>query len=196
MPRPKIDVDQKRREILAVAQRQIEQYGPHKVTMQDISEACGMSQSNIYRFFSSKDALLASLADQWFDEIESKLADVVRSQGTPQDVLELFIRTQFRMKRDRYDENPALFISYLTLAAMNPEAIQKHVARLQKWLRALVRNCLPPGKPAQRMVALVEDMTIKYRDPHLISAHRKECTDVRLDALLRAVHELLSGELS
>jgi AcrR family transcriptional regulator len=195
MPRPKVDVNLKRREILAVAQEQIEQYGPYKVTMQDISEACGMSQSNIYRFFASKDALLASLADQWFEEIEGRLADVMSSRGTPQEVLERFIRTQFGMKRDRYDQNPSLFVSYLSLAAMNPDAVQKHVTKLQKWLRVLVKNCLPPGKASPRMVALVEDMTIKYGDPHLISAHRKECTDARLDALLGAVNALLSDKL-
>lgn len=192
MPRPKIDPAEKRREILATAESLIDQYGPHKVTMQDISAAHGMSQSNIYRFFANKDALFASLADRWFDEIETALARVIESDDTPQAKFDAFIRTQFTMKRDRYDANPALFVSYLQLAMNNPESVHAHVSKLNGWLKTLVNNCYPEGKAPRGVAEMVADMTVKFRDPHLISAHRKECTNARLAAVLDAVHKLIT----
>lgn len=192
MPRPKVDPSEKRREILATAESLIDRFGPQKVTMQDISAAHGMSQSNIYRFFANKEALLASLADQWFDEIETELERVMQSSGTPREIFDAFIRTQFTMKRDRYDSNPALFVSYLQLATNNPVSVHAHVAKLSGWLRTLVNDCHPAGKAPRRVVDLVADMTVKFRDPHLISAHRKECTNARLEAVLNAVHNQIA----
>ena len=194
MPRPKIDIDAKRRELLDSAEQLIDRHGTSKVTMQDISAACGMSQSNIYRFFSNKEELLAGLADRWFEEVESELTAVMGTEGTAGEILERFIRTQFEMKRDRYDENPELFIKYLSLAMMNPESVERHVRKLRSWLQRLVKNCLVERKVSRRLVGLIEDMTIKFRDPHLISAHRAECTDARLDAVLQAVHAVLSDQ--
>ncbi len=195
MPRPKIDVESKRREVLDQAEALLDRYGPDRITMQDISAACGMSQSNIYRFFANKEELLNSLANRWFDEVECALARVMQSDAPPLDVLELFIKTQFRIKRDRYDDNPELFVKYLSLATNSPAAVQEHVNTLQSWLRELVKRSLPGGT-SKRTVAVIEDMTIKYRDPHLISAHRKECTDARLNALLKSVRIIVDAAVS
>jgi len=191
MPRPRIDVDAKRRELLDSAEQLIDQHGTNKVTMQDISAACGMSQSNIYRFFSSKEELLSSLADRWFQEIEAELERVMCGEQPPIELLERFIKTQFKMKRDRFDENPELFVKYLSLAMLNPDAVATHVKKLRVWLQQLVKRSHSGNDTPTHIVGLVEDMTIKFRDPHLISAHRKECTDRRLDAVLGAVREVL-----
>ena len=59
-----------------------------------------------------------------------------------------------------------------------------------------MNNCYPDCKAPKRVIDLVEDMTIKFRDPYLISAHRKECTNARLETVLEAVHQLCDGDMS
>jgi TetR/AcrR family transcriptional regulator, repressor for uid operon len=55
--------DRKNR-ILDAAERCFVQTGFHKATMQDVAAECGMSPGNLYRYFPSKDAIVAGLAER------------------------------------------------------------------------------------------------------------------------------------
>jgi TetR/AcrR family transcriptional regulator, repressor for uid operon len=55
--------DRKNR-ILDAAERCFVRTGFHKATMQDVAADCGMSQGNLYRYFPSKDAIVAGLAER------------------------------------------------------------------------------------------------------------------------------------
>jgi len=62
--RPAIaDVDPRAR-ILAAAERAFAQHGFHATTMQDVANEAGMSPGNLYRYFRSKDAIVAGLCSQ------------------------------------------------------------------------------------------------------------------------------------
>jgi AcrR family transcriptional regulator len=50
-----------RTRILTEAERLFRHYGYGKTTIADISEACGMSAANVYRFFPSKSALVEAI---------------------------------------------------------------------------------------------------------------------------------------
>ncbi len=55
--------DRKNR-ILDAAERCFARHGFHKSTMQDVAAECAMSPGNLYRYFSSKDDLVAGLAER------------------------------------------------------------------------------------------------------------------------------------
>jgi AcrR family transcriptional regulator len=50
--------------ILDAAERCFVRNGFHKSTMQDVAAECGMSPGNLYRYFPSKDAIVAGLAER------------------------------------------------------------------------------------------------------------------------------------
>ena len=53
----------RRRDILAAAERAFVRHGFHASTMQDVAAEAGMSPGNLYRYFPSKDAIVAGLCE-------------------------------------------------------------------------------------------------------------------------------------
>jgi AcrR family transcriptional regulator len=55
---------ERRKLILDAAERCFTRSGFHRATMQDVAEEAGMSTGNLYRYFPSKDALVAGLCER------------------------------------------------------------------------------------------------------------------------------------
>jgi TetR/AcrR family transcriptional regulator, repressor for uid operon len=83
---PPTQPDRKNR-ILDAAERCFVQTGFHKATMQDVAAECAMSPGNLYRYFPSKDAIVAGLAER---DRERFNADFVQLETAP-NPLEAFI---------------------------------------------------------------------------------------------------------
>jgi len=54
----------RRNRILDAAERCFSRTGFHKATMQDVAAECGMSPGNLYRYFASKDDVVAGMAER------------------------------------------------------------------------------------------------------------------------------------
>src|SRR5687768_18430992 len=55
---------ERRTQILDAAARSFSRAGFHRTTMQDVAAEAGMSPGNLYRYFPSKDALVAGLCER------------------------------------------------------------------------------------------------------------------------------------
>jgi AcrR family transcriptional regulator len=55
---------ERRTQILNAAERSFQRAGFHRTTMQDVAAEAGMSPGNLYRYFPSKDALVAGLCER------------------------------------------------------------------------------------------------------------------------------------
>lgn len=71
----------RRDEILAAAQRCFVRSGFHGASMQDICTEAGMSPGNLYRYFPSKEALIAGIAERDRAEIAQQFARADLSRG-------------------------------------------------------------------------------------------------------------------
>jgi AcrR family transcriptional regulator len=67
----------RRTEILVAAQRCFAQNGFHQTSMQEICAAAGMSPGNLYRYFPSKEAIIAGIAERDRAEVGAQLAGAV-----------------------------------------------------------------------------------------------------------------------
>jgi AcrR family transcriptional regulator len=76
--RPKSD---RRTDILAAAQRCFVRSGFHGASMQDICNEAGMSPGNLYRYFPSKEALIARIAERDRAEVAQEFASADLSRG-------------------------------------------------------------------------------------------------------------------
>jgi AcrR family transcriptional regulator len=189
MARPLTDVEATRQQLLEAAEQLLARHGSRKVTVSDVAAGCGMSQSNAYRFFPSKAALMTGIAERWFAEIETKLTDVAEDAGPAENTLQTLLMTQLRIKRARFDANPTLFLSHLELAARNMDAVWAHVHTLSALYERVVTRWLAEvaldTSQARNITRLIEDATILFRDPNLIARRRDECTDERARAVIR-----------
>ena len=83
--------DESRKRILEASETLFNHYGFTKTTMAEIAKECGMSPANIYRFFESKEDIVAEMANRHFRRVENALREVVRRPGlAPADRLEAF----------------------------------------------------------------------------------------------------------
>ncbi len=62
--------------ILSAAQRLFARMGFHQTTMQQICAAAGMSPGNLYRYFPSKEAIIAGIAERDRADVASQFASV------------------------------------------------------------------------------------------------------------------------
>src|SRR5215217_9634377 len=76
--RPETDaVTDRRARILDAAERCFVRSGFHRTTMQDVAAEAGMSPGNLYRYFPSKDAIVAGLAERDRARVTADFAEIV-----------------------------------------------------------------------------------------------------------------------
>jgi AcrR family transcriptional regulator len=134
-PRAKSD---RRSEILAAAQRSFVRSGFHGASMQDICNEAGMSPGNLYRYFPSKEALMAGIAERDRAEVAQEFASADLSKGFFA-VLEGMAYHHFS---ERPDEQVKLCTEIMSEARRNPEIARISAAfdaDVKKWLIDLLR---------------------------------------------------------
>jgi AcrR family transcriptional regulator len=70
----------KRNEILHSAQKLVYTKGYEKMTIQDVLNESGISKGSFFHYFSSKQALLEALIENFMDKGESKLVPIVENE--------------------------------------------------------------------------------------------------------------------
>ncbi|MFV0474654.1 MAG: TetR/AcrR family transcriptional regulator [Pikeienuella sp.] len=184
MARPKANVQEISDRLIEEAERLLAETRGRRLVLSEIADRVGISQSYVHRFFPTKAALVRALAQRWFDEVERESSAAAGADVPAAKRLEVWMLGLLRLKRDRYDEDPALFDAYLELAGEHPDLVAAHTGRLHEDLARIVAGMVPAGElPAA--VALVEDATILFRTPHNISRCRAQATDERAKAVIR-----------
>jgi AcrR family transcriptional regulator len=114
----------RRQQILAAARACFTRSGFHATTMQDVIKEAGLSVGAVYRYFQSKEELIAAIVGDVADEIRSTLHQVVGAR--PRLALEDALRTIF--------------------TAMEPEFGPDGLFRVavQVWSESLVNDALRP----------------------------------------------------
>ncbi|WP_327322043.1 TetR/AcrR family transcriptional regulator [Streptomyces sp. NBC_01210] len=76
-------LDARRRQILDGAARCFAHNGFHATSMQDILREAGLSAGAVYRYFRSKEELIAAIADEAFSAIRGAFDDAARTTPPP-----------------------------------------------------------------------------------------------------------------
>lgn len=105
----------RRDHILSAAERCFVRGGFHRSTMQDVAAEAHMSAGNVYRYFESKDAIVAGL-------VARERSDVARDFETlaSEDMLASFAALMRRQVLDSGRDKAALWLEICTEAARNP----------------------------------------------------------------------------
>ncbi|MBM3530008.1 MAG: TetR/AcrR family transcriptional regulator [Alphaproteobacteria bacterium] len=123
----------RRAEILAAAQRCFVRSGFHQTSMQEICAEAGMSPGNLYRYFPSKESLIAGIAERDRAEVAQEFASVDMSRGLFA-VLEGLAQHHFT---ERLDEQVKLCTEIMSEARRHPEIARISAAfdsDVKKWL--------------------------------------------------------------
>jgi len=102
MARPQTDIEAGRAELLEVVDDLIRKRGAVDISMSDLAAAAGMSPSNLYRFFDSKEALLEAVAERFFDEKVRIMVEVTESDLPVRDKMYPYFARRFLVMVENY----------------------------------------------------------------------------------------------
>ena len=145
MRRPNIKLQSDRRaEILEAAQRCFVRSGFHQTSMQEICTEAGMSPGNLYRYFPSKEALIAGIAERDRAEVAAQFASADLSQGLFA-VIEGLAHHHFAV---RPTEQVLLCTEVMAEARRHPDIArisESFDVDVRKWLRELFEAAAARG---------------------------------------------------
>lgn len=189
-PRSRLgDTEQTRAFILREAEALLRRHGPAKLTVTDIAGRCGMSHSNLYRFFPGKAAIYGALAAHWFGDVEAALERIADEPGDPARRLEAYVLTLLRLKREKALEDRELYAAYLEAAADCRDIVAAHVRQLGACLRRIVSDAAADAAFAipdtDAAATAIELATWRFRHPRLILEHLDEPAEAQARAVVR-----------
>ena len=109
---------ERRTHILDAAERSFIRAGFHRTTMQDVAAEAGMSPGNLYRYFASKDALVAGLCERDRVGLAAEMAALRESGGN---FMEAFRDLGRRHFNDDMRDKAKLCLEIWAEATRNPE---------------------------------------------------------------------------
>lgn len=193
MARPETDIEAKRQQIMDLADQMIRERGAISFTMTDLAAAAGMSQSNLYRFFESKDALAEAMAGEWFAELEVIMKDLVESDIPVEDKLYDFFARRLALKRQRFEEDPELFESYMELGDEHFEVIKGYVDLADHYMATILAEAMDAGYfkglELDAVVSIVNTMMQPFCNPQLMMKMMHLATEERLSQILDTMLE-------
>jgi AcrR family transcriptional regulator len=189
--------DARRREILEAAARCFAENGFHSTSMQDFFTASGLTAGLVYRYFSTKDELIASVAGEALRQLLAGVDEAIRAEPPPavEEVIGSMLATIDEL--DRHQRMTRIALQVWAEATRNPSVapiLTGGIVRIRESLETLVRGAqadgqidpgVEPGYAARALVALIPGFIVQRAlDPDLDRA-----------AYQRAVRALVRGQL-
>jgi AcrR family transcriptional regulator len=199
-PHSRSDTDSaaRRERILDAAERCIVRAGFHRTTMQDVAAEAGMSPGNLYRYFRSKEMIVAGLAERDRAQMASELTALEDADD--------FVQAFARLGRKHFEEEPreraVLCLQIWAEAMRNPafatltgDFERELVARIAQLLRAaqqrgVVSTASDPDAIARVIAAFADGLFVRRAVAPDFDPKRE------VDHIMRVIGALLDGSIS
>lgn len=205
MARPQTDIEAGRAELLEVVDDLIRKRGAVDISMSDLAAAAGMSPSNLYRFFDSKEALLEAVAERFFDEKVRIMVEVTESDLPVRDKMYEYFARRFVVMVEKYEAEPDLLKSYLEIGQQYFEVVRGYVDLGDHYLALIVAEAMEQGYftglSIDETVSLINQMVHCYTNPEAIiyigiNKLRVEKLALIVDAIFNGLGSQASAKLT
>jgi AcrR family transcriptional regulator len=197
MSAPKPDESPKARIMLA-ASAELIRMGPKRFTVIGVAEAAHMTHPNIYRYFTSKTALVDALVAQWLQPLEERIEMVVAAPDPVPDKLERMIAAISRAYRQAKAENFNLFLAFTAANTANRAVVKKHRLRLRRAFDRVIDEGIASEaiglRDRTKAQALLTDACWRFIDPSsvLVEADSDSGVAARLEPVLESAISILT----
>lgn len=160
--------------IIELATEHVRRYGPARLTVTEIAETAGMSHANIYRYFSSKAALIEAVSVAWLAPIEASLRIIGDAPDPAYDKLERLIFAVHRAYREKAVRDPRLFELFCAAAIAQTDVVRKHQQRIARAIHRVLDEGGSSGaytiNNQESAVNLVLDAMYRFLSPVAVRA--------------------------
>ncbi|MFC4290857.1 TetR family transcriptional regulator [Sphingorhabdus arenilitoris] len=200
MARPQTDIEAGRKLLLATVEKLIGERGAMDISMTELAAAAGMSPSNIYRFFDSKEALLEAVAEAWFADKVAVMEEVTASDMPAQEKMLAFFARRFVLMRERYNEDPGLFESYCLLGNQHFDVVKGYVDLGDHYLAMVVADAMEEGYfkgySIDQCVSLINQMVNPYCSPDVMRLVLHNLSEDKLAIIIATIFRGLTAAQS
>jgi AcrR family transcriptional regulator len=196
-PQPKLRPDDTRARIMESAEALFRRLGFAKTAVADIAADLGMSPANVYRFFSSKNAIVEAICQRCLSELEAKAWAVVRSKGPAAQRLERLFLAILAYNKENLLEEQRVHEVVLVAMEQNWQTIAVHLETMRTMVEMILRDGISAGEFEQvdprETADLIKRSMVVFTHPILIAdcveQHQDLETAVRQSVrfLLRAI---------
>ena len=196
-PQVRAKPDDTRARIMAAAEALFRRLGFAKTTVADIAAELEMSPANVYRFFSSKNAIVEAICKHCLTEVEEMAWTVARSKASGAERMERLILEILAYHKENFVSEQR--VNELVVAAIEGswDAIKAHKQNMQNVAELILRDGIAAGEfepvePVQT-AELIMRSVVCFTHPLLIGQCVEEGQDVEAEArasirfLLRAI---------
>ncbi|HCR12735.1 MAG TPA: TetR/AcrR family transcriptional regulator [Solidesulfovibrio sp.] len=132
--------------IIEAAESLFRQIGYDKTTVTDIARALGMSQANIYRYFSSKASINEAICDRLVHQIESKCRESLVQDDSFIERLKRFILEYHRTVKSSIIKEKRLYDMVAVAMDEHWSVVQGHSERILDLLKVLIEQGIASGE--------------------------------------------------
>jgi AcrR family transcriptional regulator len=196
-PQVRTKPDDTRARIMAAAEALFRRLGFAKTTVADIAAELEMSPANVYRFFSSKNAIVEAICKHCLSEVEEMAWTVARSKASGAERMERLILEILAYHKENFVSEQR--VNELVVAAIEGswDAIKAHKQNMQNVAELILRDGIAAGEfePVEPgpTAELIMRSVVCFTHPLLIGQCVEEGQDVEAEArasirfLLRAI---------
>jgi AcrR family transcriptional regulator len=189
--------DDTRARIMATAEALFRRLGFAKTTVADIAAELQMSPANVYRFFSSKNAIVEAICKHCLTDVEEKAWTVARSKVSAAERMERLILEILTYHMENFQSEKR--VNELVVAAIESswDAIKAHKQIMLNVAELIVRDGIAAGEfepvDPRETADLIMRSVLAFTHPLIIGQCLEEGQDLETEArasvrfLLRAI---------
>ena len=187
--RRRLTRDETRERILTKADELFRQFGFVKTTVADIAAELGMSPANIYKFFSSKEAIIQASADRNLVVLTAAVHGHIVASGSALDRIENVLLTIYRHNADILRNERQVFKLMIWAYEQKWDCVAAFDKFVLESFAKLVKAGMSAGefKSGDALAAahLLFDCLVLIRTPHLYQWEGRELNENRIRGMVR-----------
>jgi AcrR family transcriptional regulator len=186
--------DDTRARIIETAEVLFRRLGYAKTAVADIAAELKMSPANVYRFFSSKNAIIEAICQRCLSELEERAWVVVRSPGSAAERIERLVIEILAYHRENHLTDQRVNDMVLAAIELSWDAIRAHKEHMRMVFEAILRDGVERGEfesvdPRETSRLLMLSL-VHFCHPVLVAQYLQDKQDLEGDARA-SVHFLL-----
>jgi AcrR family transcriptional regulator len=183
-----------RARIMETAETLFRRLGFAKTTVADIAGELKMSPANVYRFFSSKNAIIEAICQRCLGELEEKAWTVARSRGSAAERIERLVLEILTYHRENHLVDQRVNDMVLAAIELSWQAIRAHKEHMRMVFEMILREGIESGEfepldPRETSRLLMISL-VHFCHPVLVAQYLQDQEDLEGDARA-SVHFLL-----
>jgi len=196
-PQVKVKADDTRARIMDTAEALFRRLGFAKTAVADIASELKMSPANVYRFFSSKNAIIEAICQRCLAELEDRAWAVARSRGLAAERIERLVLEMLSYHKENLLTEQRVNDMVLAAIELSWGAIRAHKEHMRMVFESILREGVEAGEfepiNSRETSRLLMISLVHFCHPVLVAQYLQDQEDLEADAraavrfLLRAI---------